>query len=217
MLDPRLGADVPDYLHQLMAGQLRPYASELNTTQLDILMAYRKPIWDGIYGSAAGRYICSELPLLYKPIFTTAISVHFGHRKYRRLMRAIVERLNPNVAVIPTAFGGPTVPWRVTSAYRYVPYYARLGRIAASRMALKTMGWRLWQSKSLEDPRIVQAQRPIVDYLALSEQSMRSAVLFKQGTLTKLLTRAQSPDFAAGDMLGRVITVEMAMRAAAPS
>jgi hypothetical protein len=216
MLNPPLAAAVPDYLHQLMADQVRPYTGELNTTQLDVLMAYRKPLWDGIYGSAAGRYICSDLPLLYRPIFTTAISIHYRHRQYRRLMRAIVARLNPSVAVIPTAFGGPTVPLRVTSAHRYAPFYARLGRIAASRVALKTLGWSVWQSKSPADPRIVKAQRSILDSLALSEQTMRSAVLFKPGALSDLLTRAQSPDFAGGDMLGRVITVEMAMRAAEP-
>jgi hypothetical protein len=73
---------------------VEPYSSELNTTQLDILHAYRMMGHFGSFGSAGGCFLQVEVPAYFKPVYTAAISTNYRHRTNHQLMRHMIRRLH---------------------------------------------------------------------------------------------------------------------------
>lgn len=206
---------VYDYLRARMELRTRPYAALLNTTQLDVLLAYKRPNWDGIYGSAAMASLRFESPFFFTDAYQTAFSIWYGYRNHHRLMRAMIERLDPAVAAIPTTSGGPAERMRPGNLYRFAPYYAKIARAAATKLTLKALGRGLFAAAAVEDPRLVAGRGALARHLDLSPDTLLSASLYRAPALAAFLRRASSPDFAEGTLLERLITVEMIMRATA--
>ena len=86
---------------------VEPYASEVNTTQLDVMYAYKITGHFGTYRSADACFLEAELPFYFKPVFTTAFSIDFRHRSNHRLMRHMISRLDPRLACVETSTGAP--------------------------------------------------------------------------------------------------------------
>ena len=212
LLAPGLVDDVVAYLRTWMMAHTRQYAGALNTVQLDVLLAATRPAWDGIFGSAAGAYLCSALPFFLKPSFTTAFSIDYRYRNHHRLMRAMIERLDPRIAAIPTTSGGPAQEWRASNLHRFAPYYALIGRAAINKLSQKAWGHGLLPSPTQEDLQASEGERALLTDLALDPATMRSATLFREHALRAMLCQARQPG-SNERMLGRILTVEMAMRA----
>jgi len=64
---------------------------------------------------------------------------------------------------------------------------------------------------------VTAARSSLLDQLGaeqpLTHATMRSASLYKAAELDAFLAQARRPDFADTEMLGRVLTVELALRA----
>ena len=208
-----LAGEVAEYLRALMIAQTGPYASAPNTTQWDVLLARRKPVWDGIYGSAAGAFLQTALPFLFKPAFTLGFSLEPRYRSQGRLLRAMIERLDQRVAALPTTAGGPALPRRPATIHRFAPYYARLGRIGIYKMSQRALGHGLLAPAGTQDPRVAAGQRAVLGHMDLTPATMRSGALYEGSALAAFLTRAHAPDFGQQDLLGRIITAELAWRA----
>ena len=80
----------------------QPYASQVNTTQLDMMYAYKPTGHFGLYGPAFGAYGLVQPPLFFRAIFRVATSIHWRHRNGHGLMREMIQRLDPSVAAIVT-------------------------------------------------------------------------------------------------------------------
>lgn len=212
--------EVREDFRQRMAARAEPYASELNTTQLDVLYAYKMTGHFGAYHSADEVALDAILPFYLKPVFTAAFSINYRHRNAHRLMRHMIHRLDPRIAALPTSAGGPAEPRRPWNVHRFVPYYRDLGQRAMRKTSQRAFGRTLFPQES---PRrfFGPERRAILDHVgggrSLTHADLRSASLYKQRELDEFLQRARADDFPDTDLLGRIVTVELALRAAGVS
>jgi asparagine synthase (glutamine-hydrolysing) len=210
-------ADVRHDFETRMKAWAEPYSDEPNTTQLDVMYAYKMMGHFGAYASADGGFLVSELPFYFKPIFDAAFSSPHGHRDHHKLMRHMIWRLDPELAAISTTTGGPAMPWRAGNLHRVAPYYAQIGRKALNKISQRAVGRPILpagaQDFYCEAPARQAAIRSVLGSDAPETDDMRSAPLFDRGELSGLLERAQEPGFGETGVLGRVLTVELALRA----
>jgi hypothetical protein len=198
-----------------MGAWVAPYADELNTTQLDVLYAYKMTGHFGAYRSADAAHLHAELPFYFRPVFTAAFSTSHRHRDNHRLMRHLISRLDRKAAAIATSTGGPAEPWRPTNLHRFLPYYTQIGRKAANKLSQRTLGRALLPGRTDAWWCPPAARRAAV--AALTQDQLRSRPLYDEPALERLLERAGEPAFEETTMLGRVLTAELALRAAGAS
>jgi len=192
------------------AAWVEPLSRESNTTQLDALYAYKSTGHFGAYHSAAAGLLTTELPFYRKRTFTAAHSIHFRLRDRHRLMRHMMERLDPLVASIETEPGGPAAPWRPSNSLRFLPYYGRIARTAARKVRQRG------SPASVRDPEAAEGRRAVLRSLAgggdPASATLRSASLFDPRALGDFLSRAANPGFSEASLFGRLVTVELGLR-----
>jgi hypothetical protein len=205
-----------DFRERMMAWA-EPYADEVNTTQLEILYSYRQTGHFGAYVSADASFMRAEMPFYTKPLFMAAFSSNYKHRNADRLIRHMIDRLDPAVAAIDTSHGGPAQPWRVRNIHRFLPFFSQLGRKGIDKLATKYRGRALISRGTTHFPWAAEANRRIIDLLsadgALDPRRMRSGALYDARAFECFLTRARDGAVRADSvLLGRVIAIELAMR-----
>jgi hypothetical protein len=200
-----------------MLAWVSPFSLERTATQLDLMYAYKSTGHFGAYLSAAGAFMEPQLPFYFRPVFLSAFSVDPRLRNYHRLNRKIIAALDGRIAAVETVIGGPATPWRVSNVHRFLPYYKEFGRRGVNKLSQK-MGLSLFAPQKAPDRRLVSARRAVLDHVskegALTAANMRAGRLFKPTALAALVERAARPDFAQDELLGRIITIELALRAA---
>jgi hypothetical protein len=210
--------EVRDDLRARMASYAEPYSSHLNTVQLDMLYAYKCTGHFGAYLSAGSGALSMELPFYLKPVFSAAFSTSHHHRVGHRLMRRMIDTLNPGVAALVTTKGGPAAPLRAGNAHLFLPYYRSIGRKAITKVSERVLHRSLLLPEGPADPVRATAResllRSIGDGRPLRAHALRSAELFKATALEALLARAGQPGLRDATLLQRIITVELALRAA---
>jgi hypothetical protein len=208
-----VAGDIREDARRRMEAWVEPYSGELNTTQLDVMYAYKMTGHFGAFHSSDGGAIPSQLPFYFKPVFTAAFTTSHRHRDHHRLMRHMIERLDPVVARIRTTTGGPATRWRPTNLHRFAPYYAQIGRKAIGKLSQRVIGKRLLAEPVLINPVIVAGRLELLRRLDLRPETMLSGSLYREDALTAFLDRARRPEFGDASLLGRIVTVELALRA----
>ena len=208
-----------DFEHRLR-GWIEPYSSELNTTQLDVIYAYKSTGTYGIEGSAERRFHFRHWPFLYQPIVVAALSTNFRHRRGHRLIRHMMQRLDPMAASIPTSpWGGPAEPIRIPNAYRFLPYYYDVGKRATSKVLEKaSRGVVTRHHSGSERRRLLRAAflrwaDATLDG-GLDPATMRTASLLDVGVVRELIERGRREDSADLEVLDRLVTLELALQVA---
>lgn len=209
---PRVRAD----MIRRMATWAEPYSSERNTTQLDVMYAYKMTGHFGAYLSAAAAFLRVEIPLYLRPVFSIAFSADYRQRSSHRLQRRMMAMLDPRIAALATTNGGPAEPMRLRNAYRFLPYYADIGRRAVAKVSYKVSGYALLWPGEAVDENISLARRHLVTQLmengVLEPRRMRSGSLYRARELEALVDRARRGDFTGFELLARIATVELALR-----
>jgi hypothetical protein len=209
---------VTDAFREELERRAKPFASQPNTFQGDVLYALKMTGHSGAYQAAAGASIDLEVPFYLKPVLLTVISVARRHRRFHRLMRGMMRELDPAIAAIQTETGGPAEPPTLRNLHRFAPYGWRRGQ----RFAMRVRG-RLPSAAEPRDlatpPQPQAAQAALIGALddagRLDPARMRSASLYDAERLTELLARAVShPQSVDWDAVGRIVTVEMALELA---
>jgi hypothetical protein len=205
-------------LRTRMASWAAPYSSELNTTQLDILYAYKSTGHFGMFTSAAGGFLRAELPFYSKAVFTAAFSTNYRFRNSHRLMREIINRLDPRIAAVVTTKGGPAQPRRLANLHRFLPYYLLIARKAINKLSGKVLHQAIWAPTFRPNPRVAAARGAILLRMAaeggeLSPGSMRAGPLFNRASLVDFYARAHDAAFVDTALLGRILTIELALQA----
>ncbi len=211
--------ELQDDFRTRMRRWAEPYAEELNTVQLDAMQAYKVTGHFGAYQSASTPFIRGELPFYTKPLYTAAFSTHPRQRSHHRLMRHMIAHLDPLVAGLDTDTGGPAEPWRLTNLHRFAPYYGKLGRQATRKVTKKVLGRTLLAAAPPPHrPRAAEARRALMSRVeakgVLDISNMRSGRLYEPRSLRILLEEAGAPGFPHDMLFGRIVTVELALRAA---
>ena len=199
-----------------MSAWAEPLSGERNTTQLDALYAYKSTGHFGAYHSAAGGTLITELPFYTKSTFTAGHSVSFRHRNHHRLMRHMIERLDPRIAAVETEPGGPAAPWRRSNLHRFLPYYRRIARTAARKLADRGAPGRRSLRPAATDPGAAAKRRAVLSFLsdgsAVSRTTLRSGALYRESELEEFLSRSLRPDFRQTSLFGRLATIELLLK-----
>jgi hypothetical protein len=209
-------AEIREDFRTRMLAWAAPYSEELNTVQLDMMYAYKMTGHFGAYRSADLAYLNAELPFYLRPCFVAAISVSHRHRSNHRLMRHTIWALDRKVASFRTASGGPATPWRPSAIHRFVPYYTRIGRRAITKVAQTTIRRPLLAQRTTSWWAPPAAQKAAVQAIGktatIRRNEMRSLRLYDRTVLDMLMDAALAGNVADAEMLGRIVSVELALR-----
>lgn len=201
-----------------MKSRVAPYSDELNTTQLDLLYAYKSMGHFGAYASSDAAFITALVPFYLKPVFLSAFTTDYRLRNGHKLLRHMIERLDAKLAAVPTTRGGPAQPWRLSNTLKFAPYYTQLGRKAVNKLSQKALGRTLLASPPQVWRWEHQATIATLDFMngrsQLRAEEMRSGPLYDPTRLAAFFQRAADPSFTETPMLGRIITLELALDAA---
>lgn len=188
------------------------YADEPSSRQLDACYAFKSGGHFGAYRAADDLDLTAQLPFYFEPLFTAAFSVRRRHRAGFRLMRRMMERLDPAAAALETTRGGPALPMRPSTLHRYLPYYRLLARKGLNKASGQVIGRPLMPlPHSYAWPR-EESDRAAVDHLrergTLDWDHLRVRPLLS-ATGVDRLRRSE----ASAATLGRALTLEMALAA----
>lgn len=194
-----------------------PFADQPNTFQDDLLYAYKMTGHSGAYQAAAGAWVDLELPFYGRPLLSALISLPPRHRRFHRLMREMMQRLDPAIAALPTETGGPAGPVRLGNLPRFAPYAWRRGRRFARRARARLPRPRAASGAGIAEPTAANAA--LIAALRADGQldpaRMRSAALYDSERLHAMLDRAvQAPAAVDWEAVGRIVTAELALVAA---
>jgi hypothetical protein len=207
-------AEVREYFHERLRERARRYAGEPNTTQLDAIYAYKSVGHFGAFRSAGEGVVRSEIPCYYRDIFVAAFSAHHRWRTNHRLQRRVMARLSPALAAVRTTRGGSAEPIAARNAHHLIPYYASVAQRAARKLS------RLGRPALPASPRdaIVQRNRRGLEALrrdgVFDLPNMRSAALYEPAKFDDFVARTATADTVDWPMVGRIVTVELALQAA---
>ena len=132
--------DVESYFRSTLRERAALAADEPNTTQLDLICAYKSVGHFGAYRSASEASRRTEMPFYYRDVFSATFSAHRRWRNWHRLQEGMIHRLSPAMATVPTTLGGPAEPLRVTNAHRFLPYLTDAARATARSSAGASAG-----------------------------------------------------------------------------
>jgi hypothetical protein len=201
-------------LRARMEPVIEPYLDAPRATQAEILYAHKSTGHFGAYAAAGGAHLDVLLPFYTRASFTAAFSTSPSHRLGHRLYRRMIDRLDPTIAALPTAKGGPAQPQRMGNLRAFAPYYARLGEKGFNKVVQRLMGRSFRRAPELGDQSAAAARAAAVERVGFAKDEWRSRPLYDDSQLTRLLNDAGRPDYAQSVLLGRVLTVEMALRVA---
>jgi hypothetical protein len=196
-----------------------PYADEPNTFQLDATYVYRAATRYGAEGSAERAFHIRHWPYLNPSMVALALNTSFKHKRGHRLMRHMIQRLDPRVAAMETSpWGGPAEPFGIRNAHRFRPYVADIAERGANKLSYRARG-KPWRRRPAgADDRRRKAYVELYRWLAgdaktLRYDDLRSARLFERTALQETVHRA-ADGRAHPDLFDRIATVEAALRAA---
>jgi hypothetical protein len=200
-------------------------ADWLNTVKLDLIGTYLEHAWGGAHISAVMGLQRAIAPFDFKDSIACILSVNHKWRTHGRLFRLMLERTNPVLAGIETADGGPALPMRLTNLYKFGPYWFDVAEKLVWGVAYKFLGRSLWSKKNAGPAGmaypLAQWRRDTLSHLEdealLVPAQMYSASLYDINSLQAFLAQAQADNFGYEALLGRVITVEMALRSVGTS
>jgi hypothetical protein len=199
------------------------YADLPNTVKLDCIYAYKNTAHTGAHISAVMGQQRAIVPLFFKDSVTCAISTHFKWRNHSRLIRLLMEKVNPVLASIETTSGGPALPMRATNLHKFVPYWSLIGKQLVRKTSRALLGRNLLPAARDEFATypLTRWRQDTLDYIEqsniLNHAQMRSGRLYNAEHLANFLKRARTEEFGQETFLSRILTVEMALRSVGAS
>jgi len=188
-----------------------------NTLKLDVLWTYRETAHVGVWASVAAGLVRIIPALFSKDIVTHAISLNTRWKLNNLLVRHIIETCNPALANIEVQGRGPAVPQRLANFHRFIPSRIDHYRRAINKLAEIKLGRSLWPARREESFSRPEWRRSILRFAEaeglFKPGEMRSGGLYHPDRLRSFLARAGGEDFSHDEFLGRMITLEMALRA----
>jgi hypothetical protein len=160
-------------------------------------------------------------PLCFKAptIFALSLNDKWRHPVWERFVRALLAKENPRIASIPTNHGGPAVPIRVTNIPKFWPLWRSVINRVMGKFSQQLLGRPItvWSSEpDYQEYPLPAWKQGWLNFAAaeglLQPSEMRSADFYNVKGLQQLVLQAGSENFAYDEFLGRVITLEMAMR-----
>ena len=179
------------------------------------------------------RYGCLLSANMKRPFYYAFASRDMARSTYNvpphmkqggRLYKAIIEQLSPNLAWVKSQSGAPTVKKTLLRQPLFIPeYYSLVKKIVKGVARQKFRKATAFRSKGSVNAshHILEIHQNTIDWLFntapysswfKSAETMVSGSQYKPLMLNELLLKAQQPDFDQVQLLGRIVSQEMAFR-----
>jgi len=192
----------------------------LNTVKLDMIGMFLERHACGTTIAAVLPEQRVILPFDFKENIAQICSVNPRWRTHAGLFRLILERINPGLAEIETADGGPAVPMHWNNFYRFIPYWLDSGEKLLWRLGYKAIGRPLWRRRNAgpagkgypSSQWMKDTLSSITPHYLLDYEHMRTASIYDQQQLRTLISDENNLVWANESLLGRILAIELALR-----
>jgi hypothetical protein len=170
--------------------------------------------WQGRIASATDQLRPCLSPFLLRPALEVMLQTTPRMRQRSLLVRAMLQKTQPRLAAVPVENGYPAEPLGLTNFHRFAPLLVSYGRKAWQK------GWRMLGHAPAgavggrQPARLQLWNEPAVQDWLTPEQMRLSEVLSPAG-LKSFLLMARQEKFTYEQQWARVLSCEMALRAAA--
>jgi asparagine synthase (glutamine-hydrolysing) len=220
-LSPRLetGLFERDWRADYIADQVRtmeeviaPIAGAVNTAKLDALFIWKQ---SGGFGRVAGALFpltATVHPIGVAEIVEFAASLPRAFRLHSRLIRHMTARIDPELARMPTSYGGSAEPISISRPAQYAAYQGAQLKKLMRKLSLVMLKRELFRDPGTYRPNPAW-NRDFVGVLKaeglLNPDNLRTATLYQPDGLKRFLGRASQADFADFGQLFAIMTVEI--------
>jgi hypothetical protein len=192
-----------------------------NTAKLDLVWLFREASHAGSWLSLGPGLVRIVTPLFSTRVVELAMSMRPEWRAGNRVVRHLFARLARPLADTEVEGRGPGGPLHVRNAHRFAAASLGRGQRALDKVAQVVAGRRVW-APSINpgfDRRVFRAS--VLDALeregALPVDRLASGSLYHRRPLEALLRAARREPFDQTDLLGRIVSIELTMRASESS
>ena len=199
-----------------IAQQLADLAPDaLNTVKLDAIYIWKQSGHAGRYGGATFPLLPAPLPLGTAELIEYTVGLPWQFRMHGRLVREMITRLHPQLAIVPTWYGGSAEPLSLVRPRQYISY---LG-VSAMKL-IRKFGQLTIKHPIFPDPTARKVptnwNRDFVGVLEreglLNIDSLCSGSLYDGDGLRRFMSHVRADDFAKFDQLYAIISVELLCR-----
>ncbi len=213
LFDAAATARLVDHFAAVIERANAELAGQPNTLQMDnTYLRLRMHRWQGRIASATDQLLPCLSPFMLRPALEVMLQATPRIRQRSLLVRAMLQRLQPRLAAVPLEHGYPAEPFGLTNFHRFAPLltsYAGKAWHKAQRMLVgqtpsvtsSTARLQLWRDPAVQD--------------LLTPERMRLAEVLSPAALSAFLQASRQTNFSYEQQWGRVLSCEMALRAAA--
>ncbi len=197
------------------------YSAYPNSVQLDRFEIYRDAGHGGAYLSATAAFGRSLAPFCFKEAVNFALSLNYRWKfpRHHVFIRTMLERENKRLASFPTTTGGPALPMRVTNMIKFSPLWKRILNRGLAISSKKILGktieiWPLPHPSGYPLPSWRKAFYAYAQAEGMFNfDKMHSRALYRRDAWQAFINPSTLFSSPHQEVLDRVISVEMAMRA----
>jgi hypothetical protein len=189
----------------------------LNTVKLDKIWTYRETGHVGAWVSAASGLLRVIPALFSKDIVNHVISLNCRFKVRNRIGRHMLATYNPALAKIDMEGRRMVEPLGIKNFVRLIPHHAVFSKRMLNKLSEVVFGRTLLPHERQIKFSSLELRRNILKHIELEKlldpSRMRSGNLYRSDQLRYLLEQAATKGFRYEEFLGRILTLEMAMRA----
>lgn len=186
-----------------------------NTTQMDhAYLRMRMQRWQGRMATSTDQIRACLSPLMFRPVLEVMLQTEQRLRQRSLLVREMLVRLQPRLAAYPLEHGYPAEPFGLGNAHRFAPLLTSYGQ------KIWDKGWRVLGVKKAAaaaptaEPARVQLWREEAVREVLQPETMRLREWLEVGRLQAFLDASRQTSFAYEQQWARLLSLELALRAA---
>jgi len=170
--------------------------------------------WQGRIASSTDQVWPCVSPFMFRPVLETMLRVVPPQRRGGLLIRQVLARYQPELANHPLEHGYPAVPMTLATAWRFWPMATNFaGKVA--RKLLQKAGMRSGKADASPGERapheLLWADEEMRTLLDPGRMELASYV--DPTHLRSYLQRSREPGFAFTGQWGRLVTLELVLRA----
>lgn len=192
------------------------YPDAPSSFKLDCVWNYRETAHAGAWSSCAAGLLRVIPAMFSKDIVSFAMSMDPRWRVRNSLVKHTFKKYKPVLSEIEIEGRGPAAPLGIDNWYRFIPSRLAYSRKAVDKFSQVAFGRSLWRTAHPEGYSRLRLRQEILAWAAargmLNPDEMRSGTLYRADRLKSFLADAQTDVFKEDEFLGRVLTVEMALR-----
>jgi len=209
LFQPQHRMNLVQHIQGVVDRSIAGFEAYPNTFQMDVAyLRMRMQRWQGRIASSTSRIWPCLSPFMFRSALETMLQAQFAVRRRSLLVRLMLAKYQPQLAVYPLEHGNPALPttWKTFPKFwPLVPYYAgkAIGKI---------------ERKVLRKPAVVEAQSPRLQLWELDEVksllqpgAMKSVCILDPSAVTAFLESSQKPEFSQDAEWRRLLTLEWAL------